>query len=393
MSKNDFSQKKIIIVYHEVLPIGPAHDLRDYLLRKKVKKLVFISHPLLYNKIAYKSSSKYEKYSDGKKIEIIPGFHWRLPDIFLYIKDVIYTVGWAKKGNAVYDLYIGFNPLNAFAGIVLKKMKLCNRVVYYSIDYFTKRFENKLMNGLYHWVDRYCVKNADETWNISPSMKKSREDFAGLTSKEYSRQYTVPVAIDAYRASIKHLTKSNQYKLIFSGYLVPILGVDLVVESIPSILKKIPQIKLEIIGGGPQEEELKNLVYKLNIEDKVFFHGWVKDREKLHSLLENAAIGVASFNTKILNDEIKNADPAKIKDYMLAGLPVIATNAFFYAKEMQQEKAGIIIDYSIESLSKAVIDLLRNKELLTTYRKNSHKFIKKFDFSMIYEPRFNSLFS
>lgn len=44
--ENDFKEKKIIITTH-VYGTGPSQDLKGYLVNNKIKKLLFIGHPLL----------------------------------------------------------------------------------------------------------------------------------------------------------------------------------------------------------------------------------------------------------------------------------------------------------------------------------------------------------
>jgi len=47
--------------------------------------------------------------------------------------------------------------------------------------------------------------------------------------------------------------------------------------------------RLDLVGGGPKEEELKSLVERLGMNERVLFHGRVSD-EKLESLYTNASM-------------------------------------------------------------------------------------------------------
>ena len=66
MPDNEFEKKiagsSILIILHEHTKGGVAHVLRDFLLEKKPKNLLFIAHPLLYIKETYKKSSYFESY-------------------------------------------------------------------------------------------------------------------------------------------------------------------------------------------------------------------------------------------------------------------------------------------------------------------------------------------
>ena len=111
---------------------------------------------------------------------------------------------------------------------------------------------------------------------------------------------------------------------------------------------------------------------------------WIQDREKFHFYLSNAAIGLAPFNLNILDDKVKNADPGKIKDYTSVGLPVITTKAIYTWQEVEKAKAGVIIDYSEDEFVKAVIKLLKDRNLLLQYRKNALEYSKQFDWERIF---------
>lgn len=373
------ANKKIIIAVHEGMPVGSAYDLRRFLLESKIKKLLFIANPLIFEDDFYKLTSRYEVYEYGRLINNGASFHWRLPDIFLYIKDVIYILIWSIKFDDKYDLFIGVDPLNALAGIILRIFGRTNKVIYYTIDYFTPRFENKVLNSIYHNIDKFCVRFCDETWNLSSAMEKKRETYNSMPKNLYNKQYTVPVGVWFNHAKRKPFNKINKKKIIFTGHLNPALGVDLILHAMPKIIKKIPDIKVEIIGGGEEYENLRRLARDLQLEKSVLFHGWINSREKLEHLLSDAAVGLAPFNTNIIGDRVRNSDPAKLKDYALLGIPFIVTDAIANPKEVREMKYGLVIKYDKDQLANAVIKLLQNEKLLKEYRKNALQFANKYD--------------
>lgn len=373
------ANKKIVIAVHEGMPVGAAYDLRRFLIERNVERLLFIAHPLTFEKDFYKSSSRYEMYGRGRITNKETSFHWRLPDAFLYIKDTLYTLIWSTKFDIKYDLFVGIDPLNALAGIILRFFGRTNKVVYYTIDYFTPRFENKVLNTIYHSIDKFCVRYCDETWNLSSVMAKARETYNNMPESLYNKQYTVPNGVWFYKAKRKPFNKINKKKIIFTGHLNPMNGIDLILKAMPKIIKKIPDIEVEIIGKGPEYENLQRLASDLQLAKYILFHGWVNNRQKLECLLSDAAIGLATFNTNIAGDKVRNADPAKLKDYALLGVPFITTNAIANPKEIMDMKYGIVIEYDKDQLANAVIKLLQDEKLLKEYRENALQFAKQYD--------------
>lgn len=63
----------------------------------------------------------------------------------------------------------------------------------------------------------------------------------------------------------------------YAGRLIPLKGVDMLINAFYEISKEIEGVKLLIIGDGEEEERLKNLTNQLNLRDKVIFAGYQKD--------------------------------------------------------------------------------------------------------------------
>lgn len=387
-----YRSKSAIIACHEIYSIGPARDLVDYLTGNKINRLLYISHPLIFkkgdpfffNKEAYKNTSKILYYKSGKVTKKKYALHWNLPEPLLYIKDFLYTIIWPFLFKGKFDIFIGVDPLNALAGIILKRIGKVKKVIPYSIDYFPKRFENPLMNRIYHTMDYLSVKFSDETWNLSRNMALARSRYHKETSMEV-KQREVPLGIKFNQIKRLPFNKINRKKIIYIGLINKITGVELIIKALNNIKKRIPNIDVEIYGEGPDEEKLQQLAKKLRIELSVKFHGWIKDRDQMLKLIADSAVGLVLFNPKIYKQEIQNADPMKVKDYMVLGMPIISTNVITSGKEIADRKCGIMINYDENDLTESVIKLLTNKKLLREYRRNAIKYIKQFDFKKIYD--------
>ena len=369
------------------MPCIPGDDLKKFVISNGCRDLVYIRHPLLLLEESWKLSSDAQYVRDGET-QVAEARHFKLPEPILYIKDFIYTLIWALKTNHMYDLYFGMNNLNAFAGIVLKKLGRVRKVVYYTIDLYPRRFGNKFINWIYHKLDDICVMYSDEIWNVSPFLVDYREQ-KGVSKNEAKKQFTVPIGI--WFDEMKRVPKSRvkKEKIVYVGHLKAFYGVEMAIRALPLILKKVPTAYLEIIGGGEQMDELKALTRKLGVKEKVKFHGW-KEKKEAEGLVADGSVGLAPFNTDV-DEKIKNADPAKIKDYMALGLPVVMTNASLNADTISNKRCGVIVDYSAESIANGVIKLLSNKKVWKEYRKNALEYIQRFDWNNIFSKNVSRL--
>ena len=388
--KVNLSNKKVIIVTHRSnMPSIPGGDLKKFLLTENCNELIYIAHPLLLLQESYKFSSEFEYFKKSKQLKS-KAYHWLLPEPLSYVKDSIYTLLWILRTRQTFDIYFGINNLNALNGLLLKKIGRVKKVVYYTIDLYPQRFGNKIINWIYHKVDRLCVEFCDETWNVSLYLSKYRAK-KGAIGKVYSRQYNVPIGIWFNQVKRVPTNKINRNKIVFKGHLMPFRGVDLAIKAMPLIIKKIPNIRLEIIGGGEQLKELQQLAYNLRVSKHVKFYGFVSNEGKAEKLISDAVVGLAPYNSSLANEQIKNADPAKIKDYLSLGIPVITTDAIISAKEISKAKCGIIIEFTPESLANAVYKLVSSEKLRLKYRKNSLQYINQFDWNYLFTKNISRL--
>ncbi len=392
MNKKFFG-KKIVVTTHSLI-YSASQALRDYLRAKNVSKLVYIAHPLLVDD-ARNDDNSFCEVSVGQDVVKRYNAPLRFWNLFLStIYETLLTVGWVFRTKETFDVYVGVDNLNAFHGLILKLLGRVNKVVYYTIDYYPTRFENRFLNWFYHQLDKFCVRHCDETWNVASSMVSARKKHNQMGSEIYNRQYTVPIGVwydDAPRRKVEDI---DNKKLVFVGHLQAHMGVDLVINSLPRVSEEIPGISLDVIGGGRELEPLKNLAEKKGVKEIVNFHGWIKDRKELEELLSKGAVGLATFNTEILDDKVRNADPAKIKDYLLLGMPVIVTNAISVSrrKGIEESSCGIVINYNEDELVKAVVKLLKDETMLRQYRENALKYIKQYDYNNIFSEQFCRLF-
>lgn len=374
------------IVTYETLPNPISQNLKNFLLENYNSNILYIYHPMLDMKESYKMSSGYYLYKDSILSKSKSAFHWNLYWPLLYTKDVLYTIFWCLKFWKRFDIYFASGNLNPLAGLFLRELGFVKKVVYQSLDYYPTRFSNPFFNWLYFQIDKFCVKFCDETWNVSPIMVKARHKKMAMDPKRFNGQYLVPGCVWFYKTKRLLFSSIKRNKIVYRGSLLDFMGVDLAIKAMPIILKEIPELTFEIIGIGKEGERLKKLAKSLKVSKNVIFHGFIEGRYEMEKVLSDAALGIATFNTDMLDDKVRNSDPGKIKDYMLMGMPVITTNALSYHRKITEKKCGVVVEYTVKEFAKAVIKILKNKKLLKEYRRNAIKFIEKFDCYNIYKP-------
>ena len=381
--------KKIVIATH-VFATGPPQDLEEYLVKNKIKELLFIGHPLFYQK--NQDGSGYRIYEKGGLIKEKYLKNRRIPSVFSYSKDFFLDIYWVLKSKKKWDLFIGVDSLNAFAGVWLKRLNITKKVIYYVIDYTPQRFESNILNSIYHWIDKFSVKNCDETWNLSPRMAEAREKHKGLKRKIYNKQKVVPIGIWYDRIQRKDFSKLEKHTMVFMGHILRKQGIQYVLEAIPKIIGEISDFKFLIIGGGDYLPTLKEKVRYLSIERYVAFTGFVKDHEGIEEMLSSSAVAIAIYEGRNKETNFTYfADPGKLKSYFAAGLPVLLTDVPHNAKEIQRRCCGLIVEPDSKNIANAVVDLMRDEKKLRQYRENAMNYAKQFDWNIIFKEALENI--
>jgi glycosyltransferase involved in cell wall biosynthesis len=366
-----------VIVTH-VYATGPAFKLEEY-FQGKVKTLIFIGHPFSYAK---ETQSFIRIYKKGKLTLEKKFYKWAGPEVSFYLKDTALTLWWIVKYAASVDYFIGVDNLNAFSGYLLKILGKVKKYIFYTIDYVPNRFDNKLLNYIYHFLDRFSIRKSDKVWNLSSIMVDEREK-KGVDVKFRNKQIVVPIGTTLHKTRVD-VKEIDRYKVVHMGHLLEKQGVEKLIQAMKEVTNKIPKAHLLIIGGGPQEAKLKKDVIRLKLEKSVKFTGFIEKFSDVEKMLQDAAIAVAPYLDN-KDTYTRYTDPGKPKDYLANGIPVIITKVPQVAYEIEKSKCGIAINDDKKELVNALLTLLTNNKMLDEFRKNTIVMARKYSWNRIFD--------
>lgn len=364
---------------------GPAQDIRDF-LKDKVQRLDYIDHPFPH---ANYKQTHFFLYRDGVLKSTLKSFFFIGPELFRYIQQFFILFFFLLFNTTKYDVCFALDNHSLITVTFFRKIGRIRKLVYYSIDYVPKRFENKFINFLYHLADRIACNNSDINWVVAKHMIQARKDN-GINLEKMSTFREVPMGFHKEEVKIQPINKIDPFHLVYMGTILEKQGLQLVIEGFPKILRKLPKVHLTVIGTGNYEKELKDLVKRLKIESRVTFVGFIGDKNQMYEILTKSILGLAPY--KPTPDSFSYySDPSKIKIYLGCGLPVITTNVTAFSKVIEEEKAGVVIDYSVKSLIKALNFLLKNKTAYASYRKSAIALSLQYDTEEILKKAIDEL--
>jgi len=168
---------------------------------------------------------------------------------------------------------------------------------------------------------------------------------------------------------VERLNLSDSPVVISLRSLKPIYDITTLINSVPNVLREIPNTKFIICGSGPQEGMLKSLAKSLGVEDNVIFLGEI-DNDLLPKYMALADVYVSTS----LSDAGLSASTAEA---MACGLPVVITDFGDNRKWVEDGVNGFIISARDHlNLAKRIVCLLKDKELRVMFGKRNRATIE-----------------
>jgi len=373
--------RNFLIISHKFLP-QPDDDLILYLNKQRKENVVHITHSFsdCLDRVSrckwYKNGDLYREWKSKDYI--------KYPEVLIYIKEFFFTINSVFKIKIKFDFCVCMDGMCTFFGIFLRSLKKVKKVSYWAMDFVPEnRFGSGIKNFIYHKINTFGYKNADEMCDLSPRMADAREEFLGIKKDSYRKHKVVPYGMWVDRIKRYSYEECEKNTLVFMGHLLEKQGVQLVLDAIPEIVKKIPNFKFKIIGTGGYEDTLREKVKELNIEKYVYFLGKIEKNEDLENEIAKSCVAIAPYIEE-LDTWTKYADPGKVKTYLACGVPVLLTDVPWNAREIAENRCGRVIREDKESVVEELLKLLRKKEG-QEFRNNALKFSENFSFIKIFD--------
>lgn len=191
-----------------------------------------------------------------------------------------------------------------------------------------------------------CVSNFDK--KIALSYKIAKENKLAVVYNGVKNQ------------EIKNQNSGDIFKIVtVTRFDYPKLP-DLLVRSFALI--KQDNIKLEIIGYGPQENEIKDLIIKLNLSDRVKVYNSFKKEEIIGMLSNSDLFALISKHEGL---------PITILEAMSVGLPVIASNVGGIPEEIDSS-CGVLVNNDVYDIRNAIMRVHSDESIYTKFSKGAY---------------------
>lgn len=226
-----------------------------------------------------------------------------------------------------------------------------------------------------------CMTHAEL---IASEGESQTKEIVSLFSVSKEKIFYLPdgVEISTIEECISHSKISREniglnesdFVLITVNRLVPHKGIPYLIKALELVKREIDDVKLIMIGKGPEEAEIKDLIKQYRLKNIVFQFKDVKE-----SMLFNY-YGLADiFITPTLYEGL----PLVVLEAMASGLPVIATNAAENPQVVKHGKNGFLVPVAnSKAIGDAVLEIY-DRNLMKKMGRYSKEIIKDYDWRII----------
>ncbi len=162
-----------------------------------------------------------------------------------------------------------------------------------------------------------------------------------------------PTDVSRFRVQLG-LTNGHRL-LVFAGRLGLEKNVFFLLDSFRTVRRAIGDVKLVIIGDGPQRAAMEEKVRRLDLEKDVVFTGYLPHREVL--LAFKAA-------TLCVFPSVTETQGLTVLESMAMGTPVVGIDAMGVGELLHNNVGGFATDGTLDGFSHATIRLLEDLSLL-----------------------------
>ncbi len=247
-----------------------------------------------------------------------------------------------------------------------------------AVDHGTTR-EKSLRYRVTHALETYVFRQASAITTICEGLRKDIMQ-RGVAEKKIT---VIPNAVDIEKFSFtgianpelkQELDLQGKIVLGFIGSFYAYEGIPLILQALPQILKQQPNVRVLLVGGGPQEQLIKDKVKQLQLEASVIFTGRVP-----HDQVQDYYKLVDIFIYPRLSMRLTNlVTPLKPLEAMAQGRLVVASDVGGHKELIKDQQTGVLFKANdASSLVECVLDLIGRPECWDKMRQTARLYVEQ----------------
>lgn len=227
-------------------------------------------------------------------------------------------------------------------------------------------------------METYALKRVDHVFTICEGL---RSDIVarGIPA---NRVTVIPNAVDVDTFELGGQADADLQRSLgltgctvvgFIGSFYAYEGLDLLLEALPGLLQRRPEVRVLLVGGGPQEQALKAQAQRLGVADKVIFTGRVP-HQQVHRYYDLVDVLAYPRHAMRLTELVT---PLKPLEAMAQGRLFVASDVGGHKELIRHGETGWLFKAgSAQGLADALDDMLGRRSEWPRLSANGRRFVE-----------------
>ncbi len=228
------------------------------------------------------------------------------------------------------------------------------------------------------FLETHVLRKADSVTVLCEGIRK---DVAARGIPE-GKVTVIPNSVDVERFSTERRRDPELARCLglggcevlgFLGSFYAYEGLELLMESFPTLVEKRPRLRALLVGEGPREETLRRRARELGIADKVVFPGRVPHSEvrRYYDLVD--VLVYPRFQMRLT----ETVTPLKPLEAMAMGKLLVASNVGGHRELIRDGETGLLFEAgSVSDLVTKVLLALEDEELARRIPLRARRFVE-----------------
>ena len=295
------------------------------------------------------------------------GFHEESfpPNIFIYPTNARTKWGYIpyaiiearnlKRRGVHIDVVTTQDPFEAgLAGFFIARIFGAKLHLQIHTDFMSPYFAREsFANRLRVMLAKFLLSRADAVRVVSERIKKSLVHIV----KSSTPITVLPIFVNAavpHDASSETMLKKKypqfDFHIVMASRLSPEKNIPLALEAMKEVIIEHPKAGLIIVGAGPEEQYLKDLVQKLGLEKNIMFEGWQ----------ENLDLYCHAADSFLLTSNYEGYGMVVV-EALVAGCPVVMADVGCAGDVVHNGENGLVVPVGDrEALVRAITRVVTN---------------------------------
>ncbi len=205
-----------------------------------------------------------------------------------------------------------------------------------------------------HWTRFFIYFDAYRARAVRIINQQQTKDFLIKSGVGVSKIKYIPafyINLDIFKPE----SLEKKYDLVYVARLEKNKGISNLVEAAAILKNSNPELKLLIIGQGPELDSLKSKIKDLKLENNIEFSGWLNGPADVAKLLNQSRIFV--------NPSLNEGGPRVALEAMACGVPVITTRVGVMIDVVSNAENGLFCDWIPSSMARTISMMLNDQNL------------------------------